>query len=232
MKMRKRRKVPSRRRYALILLACLLAVELVLALLNNKNQTIFQAQRDLEIQEGWSKTQVIWEEKVAASWKDRARLRLHVLDGGCALVEYEGDLLYGWGASSRTAVETREGWPIQARFMTLYDDCKVYVIGYPTDPSMDLDRVTFGLCHWEDGQGFVVDPEDRITIGQEDRIYHDGKTYFVCELDLSQRLTEEEKENFGTLFSGVLVHVTDENGQPILWEDRWADDFGEWMCIN
>ena len=230
--MRKRRKVPSRRRYALILLACLLTVELLLAVLNNKNQTVYQAQRDLEIQEGWSKTQVIWEEKIGTSWKDRTRLRLHVMDGGCAMVSYGWNMVDGVYALTCTSVEAKKGWPIQARSMTQYDDYKVYVIGYATDPAIDLDRVTFGPCHWEDGQGFVVDPENRITIAPEDRICHDGKTYFVCELDLSQRLTEEEKENFGTLFSCVLVHVTDENGQAIQWEDGWADDFGEWMCIG
>jgi len=230
--MKVRRKTLGRRRYALTLLVCLLAVELLTALFNNRNQTIFQAQRDLEIQRGWPKTQVIWEEKLGTSWNDRTRLRLHVLDGGVALVEYEWNVVDGWYPQVFAAVETGEGWPIQARFMTWNDYYKVYVIGYPTDPDIDLDRVTFGLCHWEDGQGFVVDPEDRITIAPEDRIYHEGKTYFVCEFDLSQRLTEEEKQQFGTLFTSVLVHVTDENGQPIQWEDGWADDFGEWMCLG
>ena len=232
MKKGKQRKIPGRKRYALTLMIFLMGLEGLAALLNYKNQTIYQAQSDLEYWEGWPKTRVIWEETLGTSWKDRTRLRLHILDGGCALAEYEWNIMEGWYVRDWMSAENREGWPVQASSTVFSDYYRYYVIGYLTDPKMSPEQVTFGWAHLEDGKGFVVDPEDRVTISPEDCISDGGITYFVCKFDLSQRLSEEEMDDFGGLYSSILVQVIDENGQPILWEDGWGEDFGDWMCIQ
>ena len=51
--------------------------------------------------------------------------------------------------------------------------------------------------------------------------------YIHATHQITEQVTEEERQ-----YMGLFIHVKDKNGQPILWEDGYADDFGDWMIVT
>ena len=216
----KRRKMVNRKRQALTRLGWILLLLMVSCLFRLYNFSETQAVRTAERQKGWPSMLLVWEQEEENTWWSKSKVQLYVYEDACVFAEMTWKLLDGWNCHFMSVVEPKENQPVRSAEIWFHGQQMMYVVGKITDDSVDVEDITYHIW-WSQG-----DEKEEFTISQEECIYDSGSRYFVHKMDYSHRTTEEEQQCWG-----LFIRVRDKNGQPILWEDGYADDFGDWMRV-
>lgn len=215
------RDVPSRKKQALRDLKWLLLLFVISGSLQMRNVTESQALRMAERQKGWPTMRLIWEQEEENTWLKKSKVQMYVYEDACVFAEMTWNLRFGWECELMSVVEQKEGQPINSAYIDFDGRQIVYTMGYITDEQVEVEDITYQIW-WEEGN-----VKEEFTIDDEECVYDHGARYFVHKTDYSYRTTEEERQ-----YMGLFIHVKDKNGQPILWEDGYADDFGDWMIVT
>lgn len=217
--MREKSKTISRRQYALTMLALVLAVWLISMFVNGGHLFAGQAQRDMELRNGWENTRQIWREQVKTALEGNRSMCLYVVEDSFVLAEQSWNALEGWYMDAVSMVETRADRPVQSGFEFYQEGetCILYLAGKITDPSVKPEDITYQL--WWHQQA-----REEYPIRVEDRFQYQEEWYFVRAIDISGKEMP--------MACDVLIKVMDENGNAIRWEDGYADDYGDWMLVS
>ena len=217
--MKKYKRKRNRRQYALMMLTLVLLAGMIHMSVNGGSLFAERAKRDMEVREGWGTTELIWRKQVSTTLEGNRSICLYTIEDAFIIAEQSWSPLEGWYTGAMAKVETRENRPVQAGFEFYQEGetCIMYLAGKITDADVDPENITYQLWWYEQAR-------EEYRIRPEDCFQNQGDWYFVRAIDVS------DKES--PMSCIVLSRVMDDNGEPICWDDGYADDYGEWMVVS